>query len=280
MIVQEPFAGIVPPVKTTLEAPALAVSVPPQVLLALPETVTPLGNGSVSGAVRSATAASGLSKVMVKVDTAPARTMAGPKALLTVGGAAVAGAVTVSVATAGAAFPPLLVCSAPAGSELMNVPALGEVTFTVTVQEPSAGIDPPVNVTVELPATDASVPPHVVLPDFETTTPLGNVSVSGVPRLAALPSGLVKVIVRVETPPAVMLFELKVLLSVGGIIVVPLQEETATVFESSVTAPFCASALPERIAFVSRVMLVRARIFPTKVVPTPRVAELPTCQKT
>ena len=36
--VQKPAAGIAPPVKVTLEAPAVAV--PPQVLLALPETVS------------------------------------------------------------------------------------------------------------------------------------------------------------------------------------------------------------------------------------------------
>ena len=73
---------------------------------------------------------------------------------------------------------------------------------------------------------------------------------------------------------------LNALLSVGGITGVPPQEETETVFESRVTAPFCAKALPARIALVSRVILVSARIFPTNFVPTCRVAELPTCQNT
>ena len=53
------------------------------------------------------------------------------------------------------------------------------------------------------------------------------------------------------------------------------------VFVSMVTAPFAARALPQPIvAPVFRVMLVSARIFPTKSVPVPRVAELPTCQYT
>src|SRR6478672_5348579 len=53
-----------------------------------------------------------------------------------------------------------------------------------------------------------------------------------------------------------------------------------TVFASSVTAPFRASALPVRLAPVFIVMLVRARILPTNVVPTSIVAELLTCHST
>ena len=50
---------------------------------------------------------------------------------------------------------------------------------------------------------------------------------------------------------------------------------------SSVTAPFLAKAEPHVMeAPVVMVMLVSARIFPANAVPVPRVAELPTCQKT
>jgi hypothetical protein len=56
--------------------------------------------------------------------------------------------------------------------------------------------------------------------------------------------------------------------------------ETETALESSVTAPVCANALPDTVALVSSVMLARAKMFPTKVVPVPSVAELPICQKT
>jgi len=45
-----------------------------------------------------------------------------------------------------------------------------------------------------------------------------------------------------------------------------------------VTAPLIAKALPSRVTPVVKVMLVKATILPTNLVPVPRVAELPTCQ--
>jgi hypothetical protein len=51
-------------------------------------------------------------------------------------------------------------------------------------------------------------------------------------------------------------------------------------FVSSVTAPARASSRPCTFAFVLAVIDARARIVPAKLEPTPRVAELPTCQKT
>ncbi len=54
-----------------------------------------------------------------------------------------------------------------------------------------------------------------------------------------------------------------------------------TIFVSRVTAPLRARARPHSmVAPVTRVMLLSARIFPANAVPEPRVAELPTCQKT
>jgi hypothetical protein len=46
--------------------------VPPQVLLALPEATTPLGNVSVSGAVSRAGVVPALLKVIVRTETPPA----------------------------------------------------------------------------------------------------------------------------------------------------------------------------------------------------------------
>jgi hypothetical protein len=86
-----------------------------QVELTPPATNTPLGNVSVSDAVRVAIALLGLFKVMVRVEVPPARIVAGLKDLLSVGG--ITGR-TVKVATAGAALLPLLVCKAPAASAL------------------------------------------------------------------------------------------------------------------------------------------------------------------
>src|SRR5579864_129234 len=49
---------------------------------------------------------------------------------------------------------------------------------------------------------------------------------------------------------------------------------------SNVTAPFRASALPSRSTPVVIVIEVSARMFPLKTELVPKVAELPTCQKT
>src|SRR6476660_2502036 len=51
-------------------------------------------------------------------------------------------------------------------------------------------------------------------------------------------------------------------------------------FVSIVTAPFSASNLPSTDAPVVAVIDASAIIVPLKLVPVPRVAELPTCQKT
>jgi hypothetical protein len=115
LIVHELPAGIEPPVNVTDEA--LVVTTPPQVLLPAPETVTPLGKVSTSGALKVAAAASVLLKVIVRVDAPPAAMVAGLKALPRVG--AVTGCGTVKVAAAGAALFPLLVCKDPAASESM-----------------------------------------------------------------------------------------------------------------------------------------------------------------
>src|SRR5471030_845202 len=75
-------------------------------------------------------------------------------------------------------------------------------------------------VTVELPATATGTPapPHV-LPTFGVgaiTTPLGKVSTSGAVRVEIVTSRLLKVMVSVETPPALMVAGLKALPSAGG----------------------------------------------------------------
>ena len=113
---QELLAGIVPPVRVTVDV--LVEAVPPQVVLALPETTRPLGKVSVSGAVMVAAALSALLKVIVRVELPPALMMDGLKAFPTTGKTA-ATVLTVKVATAGAALTPLLVCNAPTASELM-----------------------------------------------------------------------------------------------------------------------------------------------------------------
>ena len=96
-----------------------------------------------SCAVRLATVLLGLVKVMVRVETPPALMVAGLKDLVSTGAMITEVGRTVKVASAGAALTPLLVCKAPAGSELKKLPASGAVTDTVTVQELLAAIDEP-----------------------------------------------------------------------------------------------------------------------------------------
>jgi hypothetical protein len=92
-------------------------AVPPaQVVLALPEVTTRLGNVSVSAPVRVAAVVLALLKVIVRVEVPPAAMVAGLKALPRV---TEEGAGTVKVATAGAELVPLLVTKAPTASELM-----------------------------------------------------------------------------------------------------------------------------------------------------------------
>jgi hypothetical protein len=118
--VQEPSAGIVPPVvKVTVDV--VVVTVPPrQVVLGVGVAVmtTPLGIVSTSGAVNTAAVGPALLNVITRVEPPPAVIVAGANAFPTVG-TTDAGVVTVKVATAGPALLPFSVTNAPAASELM-----------------------------------------------------------------------------------------------------------------------------------------------------------------
>jgi hypothetical protein len=70
---------------------------------------------------------------------------------------------------------------------------------------------PPVKVTDD--ALVEGVPPQVVVAAPEVTKPLGNASVSGAVIVAAVPA-LLKVIVMVDVPPAMIVDGLKALPSV------------------------------------------------------------------
>ena len=108
------MAGITPPVKVTVEPPAVAMTVPPtQVVVALGvgAMTTPVGNVSLSCAVMVASVLFGLFKVMVRIETPPGGIVDGVKDLLTVGAV-----LTVNVATAGRELFPLLVTNAPTGN--------------------------------------------------------------------------------------------------------------------------------------------------------------------
>jgi hypothetical protein len=106
---------------------------------------------------------------MVNTDAAPGPTSEGLKPLAIAGRAR-----TVSVAEAAAAVPALLVATLPV--ELLYDPAAAEVTFTVTVQEPFAGMVAPASCTLVPLFAAVTVPaPQVVAPlaDAVFTSPAG-----------------------------------------------------------------------------------------------------------
>ena len=63
-------------------------------------------------------------------------------------------------------------------------------------------------------------------------------------------------------------------------VIVGVQVGVVMTLSSRVTAPFLASTRPATVVPVCTVIEVRARMLPTKLLPVPSVAELPTCQNT
>ncbi len=129
-ILHEPLAGMLPPVKVMCELPAGAVSVPPQLVLAPPETTMPLGKTSVNGAVNIAAVLLGFVRVIVRLEVPPELMVAGLKTLATFGGMP-AELLTVKVETVPTALDPVVVCSVPTPSVLRNCPRALAVTPTL-----------------------------------------------------------------------------------------------------------------------------------------------------
>lgn len=99
----------------------------------------------------------------------------GPNVLNTRGVTVPGGLTTVNVAVAGAALWPLLVCSAPAGMVFTCGPSQSVVVIgTVMLQEPLAGIEPPVSVIFVAPFTAVTTPPQVLVAAPFTMMSRGN----------------------------------------------------------------------------------------------------------
>src|ERR1700756_4124703 len=96
--------------------------------------------------------AAGFVTTIVSVVVPPEAMDAGVKVFVTVGGV-----YTSMEALAAGALLPALVCRRPAATVLVAVPAVDDVTFTITVQPP-AGIEVPL-ATVKLPAPALAVTP-------------------------------------------------------------------------------------------------------------------------
>jgi len=101
---------------------------------------------------------------MIRVETPFGLIAVGTKVLNTRGVMVPGGLTIVNVATAATGLWPLFVCSAPTGTVLTCGPSQSVVvTTTLTVQEPLAGIEPPVKVIFDEPLTAVTTPPQVLL---------------------------------------------------------------------------------------------------------------------
>ena len=103
------------------------------------------------------------------------------------------------------------------------------------------------------------------------------VASTGVPVVVVVTSGgtTVVVVVVAVSGGTVVVVVVGVVVVTGGA-----QVGIVTVFVSRVTAPLIANSRPSTVASVVAVMSVSAKRFPRKTELVPRVAELPTCQKT
>jgi hypothetical protein len=114
------------------------------------------------------------------------------------------------------------------------------------------------------------------------------VASTGVPVVVVVTSGGTTVVVVVTTGGTTVVVVVvavsggTVVVVVVGVVVVTggAQVGIVTVFVSRVTAPLIANSRPSTVASVVAVMSVSANRFPRKTELVPRVAELPTCQKT
>jgi len=215
LMVQGLLSTILPPLRLMLLLPAVAVRVPPHVLLA------PFGVATISPETRVSEKATPLKAVpvlgLVMVNVTLVEPLSGillaPNALVMVGGAT-----TVSVAV-------LLVLPAPVSAELMApvvldlVPADVPVTFTPMEHEPPDASVPPVKLMVPEPAVYDGVPLHVLLAPFgeDTTKPAGRLSVKVTPVSAKLEFGLLMLNVKLVEPFSGIVAAPKALLMVGGV---------------------------------------------------------------
>ncbi len=212
----EALAATVPPDRLTVPEPAVAVAVPPQVLLrfGVEATISPAGRPSVNDSPVSDTLLLGLVMLMVNNVVPFNGILVGANVLVTVAGEA-----TISVAVLLVApVPPLVELTAPV--VLVTVPDCVPVTFTTIVQvAPGVAMLPPVRLMLVEFAAAVTVPPQLlVTPGVDATCkPLVNVSLNAIPFSAlVLPAGLVIVKVTVVVPFSVMFAAPNALLIAGG----------------------------------------------------------------
>jgi len=214
--VQDPLAGIVPPVSVMLVASAAAKSVPvPQDPMGTGGVLTtrPAGKLSVTAVPVSPVDAFGLAMVKLSVVLAPSAMFAAPNVFVMDGGAR-----TVSVAVLLGTPEPLCV-EETAPVVLDWTPEVIPVTFTLKVQEPLAATAPAANVMLVAPAAAVMVPlpqEPVGTGGVLTTKPAGKLSVNATPVSGSAVFELVMVKLNVVAPLNGIVVAPKDLAMVGG----------------------------------------------------------------
>ncbi len=200
--------------RLTLEAPAVAVMVPPPQLPVSAfgvETTSPAGKVSVKATPARLPVAFGFVTVKLRLVLPPTAREAAPKVLVILGGP-----VTLTVAFDVLPVPPLadVTCT-----ELFFTPAVVPVTFTEKIQLAPPATVAPARLTLDAPAVAVMVPPPqlpVSAFGVETTRPAGNVSVKATPVRPVDAFGFVTVKLRLVLPPTAMEAVPKVLVILGG----------------------------------------------------------------
>jgi hypothetical protein len=175
------------PVRLTDVEPAVAIAVPPQVLLSPLGVVTtkPAGKLSVNATpvIETTLAAGFVMRKLSEVEPFTA-TLAAPKDFAMTGGLA-----TVRFALAVLPVPPFVELTAPV--VLVRLPDAVPVTFTTTVQVLFTATVPPVSDTLPEPAVAVTVPPHEFVRPLGvvTTSPAGSESVNATPVSATVFAG-------------------------------------------------------------------------------------------
>jgi len=246
-IEQDPPAAMAPPVRLTELAPAVAVGVPPHVLLRFTglATANPPGSESANAIPLNPTVAFRLVSVKVRVVAPFSGMLEAPKFLLMVGGPT-----TVNIAVLLLApVPPSVEVIAPV--VLALTPRIVPVTLIATVQEAPGVSEAPDKLMAPPPELAEGVPEQVLLNPLglATTTPDGKESEKAMLFSVTTELGLLMLKVRLVLPPTGMSEAPKALLMVAG-------SPTFTVAEAvlpvpplvELTAPlvlfFCPSVVP------------------------------------
>src|SRR5262249_28828791 len=213
---QEALDANVPPERLTELEPAVAVGVPPQVLLrfGVEATSTPAGRLSVKLSPFSVTLLFGFVILMVSKLVPFNGIFVGANVLVTVAGEATIKVAVLLVVP----VPPFVELTAPV--VFVTVPDCVPVTFTVSVQVlPGVAMLPPDRLMlVELAAAVGEPPQVLTIPGvFATCNPFVSVSPNAIPFSAVeFTAGLVIVKVTVVVPLSEMADAPKALLMVGG----------------------------------------------------------------